>query len=96
MATDLADELVRRNVPFREAHHLVGQAVALAAGSGKSLQALGRDEYLGLSPAFDFDVQAVLDPQRSISQRNIDGGTGPHAVRQQIEMAKALLAEKKG
>jgi argininosuccinate lyase len=91
LATDLADELVRRGVPFREAHHLVGRAVALADELGVPLDQLDQEQLLGIHPAFDFEVGVIFDPQRSLRQREVFGGTGPQAVLQQIELARASL-----
>ncbi len=92
LATDLADYLVRRGVPFRESHHLVGQAVKRAEELGVPLKALDLAEYQAIHPAFGEDVYAVFDFQRSVGARNTPGGTAPQAVRTQIERAKTTLA----
>ena len=92
MATDLADELVRRGVPFREAHALVGRAVGLASRSGKSLAELTEGELLSISPALDIDLPTLLDPSQSIASHNCTGGAALEAVRKQIERAKMALS----
>jgi argininosuccinate lyase len=95
MATDLADYLVQKGLPFRQAHALAGQAVHLAGEQGKSLEALSVEEFLSFSPAFDADVYAVFDPQRSVARRNVVGGTAPAAVKKQIQNAKSILRKAK-
>ena len=91
LATDLADYLVRKGVPFRESHHLVGRAVRRAEELGVSLEDLDLAEYQDLHPAFAEDVYAVFDFRRSVEARDVEGGTAPDAVRAQIEWARALL-----
>lgn len=90
LATDLADYLVRRGVPFREAHRLVGQAVKRAEARGIALTDLSLDEYKHIAPQFDADVKDVFDFARALATREIIGGTGPNAVRAQIAQAKQL------
>jgi len=92
LATDLADYLVRRGVPFRESHHLAGQAVLRAEELGLSLAALTLEDFQELHPAFAADVSDVFDFQHSIECRNTAGGTATEAVRVQIESARAALA----
>ena len=92
LATDLADFLVRKGVPFRESHGLVGQVVRRAEELNVSLKALSLDDYQEIHPAFTEDVYKALDFAGSVAARNAEGGTAPEAVRAQIEQAKALLA----
>jgi argininosuccinate lyase len=94
LATDLADYLVRKGVPFRESHHLVGQAVRRTEELGVDLKDLNLAEYQAIHPAFTKDVYEVLDFQRSVEARDTEGGTAPRAVRAQIERAKEWLANK--
>jgi argininosuccinate lyase len=91
LATDLADYLVRRGVPFREAHRLVGEAVKRAEARGIALADLPLDEYQRLAPQFGADVRDVFDFARALAAREIIGGTGPNAVRAQIAQAKQIL-----
>ncbi|MGD2206403.1 MAG: argininosuccinate lyase, partial [Anaerolineae bacterium] len=91
LATDLADYLVRRSVPFRQSHHLIGQAVRRAEELGVSLKALPLAEYQAIHPAFAQDVYDVFDFQRSVEARSVQGGTAPAAVRTQIEQATKNL-----
>lgn len=92
LATDLADYLVRKGMPFREAHHTVGAAVRAAAEQGVALSALSLKALQMLSPLFDADVRAVFDFDASVARRRADGGTSPDAVRRQIAAARQILA----
>ncbi|MBI2503216.1 MAG: argininosuccinate lyase [Candidatus Latescibacteria bacterium] len=91
LATDLADYLARQGLPFREAHHAVGRLVRFALDAGRTLRGLTLEELKTHSPAFGEDALALLDLRRSLSLRNIEGGTGPQALRAQLEQARALL-----
>ncbi len=91
LATDLADYLVRKGLPFRQSHRLVGQAVRRAEGLGVSLGSLPIEEYRQISPQFESDLYRVFDFRESIARRQTEGGTAIAAVAQQIERAKALL-----
>ncbi len=91
LATDLADYLVRCGVPFRDAHRKVGQAVKLAEARGVALSELSADEYRKIAPEFGADAHEVFDFARSVEAREISGGTGPRAVREQIARARKIL-----
>lgn len=95
LATDLADELVERGLPFRHAHSLVAKAVQLAAARGISLRELSLSDFHSLSPErahlITNEIYEVFDPQRSISRRNAAGGTALEAVVIQLEQAKSLV-----
>ncbi len=91
LATDLADYLVEKGLPFRQAHALAGQAVQLADQEGKNLAALSLAEFQSLDPHFDKDVVLVFDPQRSVARRNVLGGTASEAVQKQLQTAKEKL-----
>ena len=93
LATDLADYLVRKGVPFRQSHYLVAQAVKQAEKRGVALRELNEDEYRTIHGAFGFDVYDVLDMGRSVQARNSLGGTAPEAVQKQIKDAWALLGQ---
>jgi len=92
-ATDLADFLVTRGVPFRESHHLVGQLVKRAEALGVSLSRLSVGEFKAVHPTLGEDVYAVFDYHRSVESRNSVGGTAPDAVRAQIKLARKLLSK---
>jgi argininosuccinate lyase len=91
LATDLADYLVAKGVPFRQAHGFTGQAVRLAAESGIPLDHLALAEFQAISPAFEGDVYGVFDPRQSVSRRCAIGGTAPEAVQTQLRQARALI-----
>ncbi len=93
LATDLADYLVSRGVPFRQAHGLAGQAVRLAETKGVPLSALTLADYRTLSDAFGLDVTQVFDFEAAVARRTGFGGTGE--VSGQIERARAWLAGRK-
>jgi argininosuccinate lyase len=93
MATDLADYLVTRGVPFRQAHELTGQAVKLAAEQNINLDQLPLETWKNLSPVFDKEVYAVFNPRRSISRRNAIGGTAPEAVASQLALAQQVVEQ---
>jgi len=86
LATELADYLVGKGVPFREAHHIVGQAVKLGP-----LESLRLETLCGLSPAFEADVVEVWDFRAAVNRRTAIGGTGTESVRAQIRRARELL-----
>ncbi len=83
-ATELADYLVGKGIPFREAHHLTGAAVALAEEKGVTLEELPREDYRGICDRIDEDVYPILEPEAAVSRRETPGGTGPRSVAAQI------------
>jgi argininosuccinate lyase len=92
-ATDLADWLVREaGLPFREAHHVTGRAVALAEEKGCALAELDLEALRGIDPRIDGRVYAVLTVDASVASRTSYGGTAPVRVREQIKRAKKALA----
>ena len=90
-ATDLADYLVRKGVAFRDAHEVVGKAVALAEATGRRLDELGLDELRGLSRHIGEDVYETLTLEGSVAARNHWGATAPEQVRAQIAAARRRL-----
>jgi argininosuccinate lyase len=94
LATDLADYLVRKGMPFRETHRLVGQAIKRAEELGLPLGHLPLSEFIAVSPAFGPDLYAVFDFRQSVERRCVQGGTATAAVLAQMERARALLAAK--
>jgi len=93
LATDLADYLVRKGIPFREAHRAVGRTVLEAEKLGTPIDRLPFSVYREAHAAFDKDVYDVFDVHLSISQRTPKGGTAPKAVAAQIAAARTILAE---
>lgn len=90
-ATDLAEYLVRKNIPFRQAHAIVGRAVAYCIAHGKELTDLALEELQGFSPAVAEDVFTVLRVEGSVNSRTTAGGTAKTAVMQALAKAEADL-----
>src|SRR5207248_1402171 len=93
LATDVADYLVSKGIPFREAHGLVGRAVRRSQDTDTPLSKLPIEDYCAISPVFDTDVYAVFDFAASVARRKAVGGTAPESVRQQIAAAEQWLAD---
>ena len=91
-ATDLADYLVRRGVPFRDAHEAVGKAVALGVAKGCDLAQLSLPELQSFSEVIGEDVYDVLTLEGSVAARDHIGGTAPNQVRAAVARARARLA----
>ena len=95
-ATDFADWLVRvAGIPFREAHHITGQAVRLADTRNAALSELPLEALRAIDPRIDARVLDVLSVDASVSARNSYGGTAPERVRAQAAKAKAALQAEK-
>jgi argininosuccinate lyase len=90
-ATDLAGYLVRRGLPFRDAHEVVGQAVRLALERGVRLEALPLATLRTLSPLFGPDFAEAVSVEASLAARDVYGGTAPAAVARALAEARALL-----
>ena len=95
LATDIADYLVRKGMPFREAHGVVARLSAHAAQEGKGFDQLSLDAYRGFSELFDEDVLSIT-VDSSIAARDVPGGTASARVKQAIADAKASLKEDRG
>jgi len=92
LATDLADYLVRKGLPFRQAHYVVGCVVALAERAGKRLNQLTLAQLRSVEKRFGPDALQVFDLARAMDRRNIAGAPGTSEVRKQLERWKKLLA----
>ena len=93
-ATDLADYLVRKGLPFRKAHAVAGQAVALCIARGIYLADLPIADYQQLSPLFAEDIYDAISPETCVSCRNSYGGTSYEQAEMQLEAAKNLMTEE--
>ena len=93
-ATDLADYLVRRGVPFRDAHEIVGKSVGYGVQTGKDLSEMSLEELQQFSKVIEQDVFAVLTLEGSVAARNHIGGTAPVQVKAAVERAKWSLAAR--
>ncbi len=94
LATDLADYLVRKGIPFRSAHTAAGRAVRRSIELGVPLARMELQEYRAIDPALGGDLAGVFSVETSLSRRHAAGGTAPEAVKRQIHLAKAKLAAK--
>jgi argininosuccinate lyase len=93
-ATDLADYLVKKGVPFRDAHEIVGKAVAWCEANRYDLPDMPLPELRKFSGLIEQDVFPLLSPEGSMAARNHIGGTAPAQVRQAITRARARLQEE--
>jgi argininosuccinate lyase len=94
LATDAAEYLVERGVPFREAHEAVGKAAAAATAQGKPIAKLGAAEWASFHPKFAKDVLKIFDARRSLRRRELVGAPGPRQVAKQLSRwEKALRKE---
>ena len=94
-ATDLADYLVEKDVPFRKAHEVVGRIVKHAESKGLQIFDLSTNELRKFSKVITDDVKKYLDPSQAVKARNLIGGTAPVQVKRQIERAVKILNKRK-
>jgi len=92
LATELADYLVRRGLPFREAHHAVGQIVRLGEERGLAITELPLETLQAISPYFDEHVAGVLSVPAALAARAGHGGTAPAALATQLVLAREASA----
>ncbi|HBQ97930.1 argininosuccinate lyase [Roseofilum sp. Belize Diploria] len=90
-ATDVADYLAAKGVPFREAYNLVGKVVKTSLGAGKLLKDLSLDEWKALHEVFEADIYEAIAPRQVVAARNSYGGTGFEQVQQALDMARSRL-----
>ncbi|WP_293180949.1 argininosuccinate lyase [Oceanithermus sp.] len=93
LATDLADYLARKGMPFRRAHAVVGGLVRKLQEEGRELESLTLEELRSFSELFDEDALALLSVEGAVASRNVYGGTAPEQVRARIAEAKEELEE---
>ena len=93
-ATDMADYLVRKGLPFREAHSVVGRAVRLAIETKRNLAELELKELLELCPLFEVDILAALRIETCIEARNSEGGTSFAQIGLALEKCRQTLREQ--
>ncbi|MEL6502711.1 MAG: lyase family protein, partial [Cyanobacteria bacterium J06623_1] len=87
-ATDVADYLAARGIPFREAYNLVGKVVKTSIAAGKLLKDLSLEEWKQLHPKFDKDIYEAISPRQVVAARNSYGGTGFEQVNQALQAAR--------
>jgi argininosuccinate lyase len=91
-ATEVADYLARKGVPFREAHAIVGQIVRYCEREGLTLEQLTAEEWRSFSPHFEEDITEFTSPAGAAAAKKSPGGTAPERVREQIALARKLLS----
>jgi argininosuccinate lyase len=92
LATDLADYLVKKNMPFRKAHHVVGAVVALSESSGKPLNQFTLADLQSVDPAFERDALAIFNLEKAMAKRNLPGAPGTKEVAKQLARWRKLLS----
>jgi argininosuccinate lyase len=95
-ATDLADYLVRKGIPFRDAHEIVGKAVYYCIGQGKALEDVSLERLKSFSPAIEADVYGAIALETCVNARNVAGGPARAAVEASMASVKARLSELRG
>src|SRR5207302_421772 len=95
-ATDLADYLVRRGMPFRQAHGVVGRIVKWCEENGVALEALDSAHLQSFAPEFEPGSEALAAVEGSVASRTSAGGTSPEEVRRQLEAARSRSASVEG
>jgi argininosuccinate lyase len=93
-ATELADYLVRKGLPFREAHDVVGRIVLRAIESGVELEGLSLDELRAFAPLIEEDVYQALSLEQTLATKAQAGGTSPERVAEALAEARARLANE--
>jgi argininosuccinate lyase len=93
LATDLADYLVRKGMPFREAHQRVGTVVALAERQRKALNELSLEEFQSVDARFAADVHDAFDPHKALAERQAVGTPSPREVQKQLTRWRNTLAK---
>lgn len=93
-ATDCADYMVKKGLPFRDAYTVVGKLVNYCINNGKTLESLSMDEYKSFSDIFEDDVYHAIDLETCVAMRLSQGGPSKESVQAQIDSIKNFLAEK--
>ena len=94
-ATDLADYLTKKGLPFRDAYHIVGQIVAYGIAHKKSLNDISLKEYQTFHPEFKEDVYPAIDIPTCVNKRNVYGGPSPESVSLQIQNIQEFIHKEK-
>lgn len=93
-ATDMADYLVKKGLPFRQAHEVVGKCVAYCLNEHKTLTDLTLTEFKEFSPLFAADILEAISVETCVAARNSLGGTSPTQVGQTIDIAKSVMEKQ--
>ena len=92
----MADYLVKKGMPFREAHEVVGKAVLYCVERGRYLADLTLEEFKGFSALFEDDIYQAIAPETCVNLRTSQGGTAPAEVERQLALAAEILARRAG
>ena len=90
-ATDLADYLAKKGLPFRSAYKIVGEIVAYCIANQKVLDTVSMEEYKQFSPVFEDDLYQEISLETCVNKRTSAGGTGPESVETQIKFIKEFI-----
>ncbi len=93
-ATDCADYLVKKGLPFRDAYKITGRLIAYCIDNDKTLETLSLDEYKSFCPTFEKDVYDAVELMNCVCGRNVIGGPAPEAVKVQLEHCKKFLEDR--
>ncbi|KUI61945.1 putative argininosuccinate lyase [Cytospora mali] len=93
LATDVADYLVRKGVPFRETHHISGQCVALSEKTGTPMNELTYEQMRSADERFEEDISETFDYEKSVEMRSAKGGTSKACVLEQVKVLKEMAAQ---
>jgi argininosuccinate lyase len=91
-ATDLADYLVRKGLPFRKAHEVTGGIVRHCMETGRDLPALPLEEMRAFHPSIEKDIYEVIEPRRSVAARDVPGGAAPARVKKRLQAVKRQVS----
>jgi argininosuccinate lyase len=96
VATEVADYLVNRGVPFRDAHEIVGKVLRAAEQQAKTIRQMPLDALRTFSPAFGPDLGAMLTLDSALARRSVPGGTAPSSVRHALNEFKTRIGKRPG
>jgi argininosuccinate lyase len=94
-ATDIADYLVKKGIPFRQAHEVIGKIVLSCIQHNQYLLDMSLEEFKAFSPLFESDIYVILQPQHVVDARNVIGGTATNQVKQSIHQADVFIEKTK-
>ncbi|MEW6027721.1 MAG: lyase family protein, partial [Planctomycetota bacterium] len=91
LATDIADYLVKKGVPFRQSHHITSKLVRYAIAKQQPVESLEINDFRRFSPVFDKDINKIFNMKKSVDSRNTFGGTATSMVKKQIKIAQEMM-----
>ncbi|MCX7772229.1 MAG: argininosuccinate lyase, partial [Clostridia bacterium] len=91
-ATDIADYLVKKGIPFRESHEIIGRMVAYCIEKGKSIDEMSMDEFYAFSDKIESDVYTAISLETCVNERKVPGGPSKESVMASVESGKSFLA----